>query len=410
VTVFIDVFAGCGGLSLGLMQSGWKGIFAIERDRNAFETLSHNLIEENARYRFNWPNWLPIEPLSVLDALHQYRSELENLAGTIDLLVGGPPCQGFSSAGKRNPADPRNRLVEAYLEFVDLIKPKLVLIENVKGITTDFVQDDEEKSRINYAEFIIEKLKADYEVKTQLIDLSLYGVPQKRHRFFIAAARKDAGLSAFSPFEELEAKRSSFIRRKGIASIPVTTKMAISDLEVSRNGTMPSRDTPGFEEIKYGGPITNFQKIMRSCSLTSITDTRLARHRSEIRARFAKFIEISYAQGRLNKSLSSEIKARFGIKKSAIRVLDPDQPSPTITSMPDDLIHYSEPRTLTVRENARIQSFPDYFEFKGKYTTGGERRKSEVPRFTQVANAVPPLIAEAIGYTLSNIIFRATID
>jgi DNA (cytosine-5)-methyltransferase 1 len=149
---------------------------------------------------------------------------------------------------------------------------------------------------------------------------------------------------------------------------------------------------------------------MRSCSLTSITDTRLARHRSEIRARFAKFIEISYAQGRLNKSLSSEIKASFGIKKSAIRVLDPDQPSPTITSMPDDLIHYSEPRTLTVRENARIQSFPDYFEFKGKYTTGGERRKSEVPRFTQVANAVPPLIAEAIGYTLSNIIFRATID
>jgi DNA (cytosine-5)-methyltransferase 1 len=86
VTVFIDVFAGCGGLSLGLMQSGWKGIFAIERDRNAFETLSHNLIEENARYRFNWPNWLPIEPLSVLDALHQYRSELENLAGTIDLF------------------------------------------------------------------------------------------------------------------------------------------------------------------------------------------------------------------------------------------------------------------------------------------------------------------------------------
>ena len=81
-------------------------------------------------------------------------------------------------------------------------------------------------------------------------------------------------------------------------------------------------------------------------------------------------------------------------------MLDPDGPSPTITSMPDDLIHYRESRTLTVRENARLQSFPDSFVFKGKYTTGGDRRKREVPRFTQVANAVPPLVAEAIGLAL----------
>src|SRR6201986_2192813 len=81
----------------------------------------------------------------------------------------------------------------------------------------------------------------------------------------------------------------------------------------------------------------------------------------------------------------------------ATRVLDPDRPSPTITSMPDDLLHYGEPRILTVRENARLQSFPDWFAFKGKYTTGGHLRRREVPRFTQVANAVPPLVARAIG-------------
>ena len=78
--------------------------------------------------------------------------------------------------------------------------------------------------------------------------------------------------------------------------------------------------------------------------------------------------------------------------------------SPTITSMPDDLLHYSEPRTLTVRENARLQTFPDWYSFQGKYTTGGHRRKQEVPRFTQVANAVPPLVARAIGETLTDLL------
>lgn len=94
------------------------------------------------------------------------------------------------------------------------------------------------------------------------------------------------------------------------------------------------------------------------------------------------------------------MRERHGINKLATRVLDPAKAAPTITSMPDDLIHYAEPRTLTVRENARLQTFPDWFEFRGKYTTGGERRAREVPRFTQVANAVPPLVAEMWGEVL----------
>ena len=110
----------------------------------------------------------------------------------------------------------------------------------------------------------------------------------------------------------------------------------------------------------------------------------------------------------MNTSISTEVRARFGLKKRALRVLDPDRPSPTITSMPDDLIHYSEPRTLTVRENARLQSFPDWYSFQGKYTTGGHLRKKEVPRFTQVANAVPPLVARAIGEMLLALMAEAT--
>lgn len=398
--VFIDVFAGCGGLSLGLMQSGWKGLFAVEHDANAFQTLGHNLLEERAKHRYDWPLWLPKTPISVFDLLTNYSEKIAGLAGSVDMLVGGPPCQGFSSAGKRNPQDPRNRLVDAYLEVVSILKPRIVLIENVRGITSDFMEGPE--TRVNYAQRIIEKLDQDYHVATQLIDVSMFGVPQRRHRFFIIAARRGCGFEDFSPFENLELNRQRFLSDKGIAVAPVTAKMAISDLEVARNGKAVSRDTKGFEEITYSSPITSYQRLMRMGTLSGIEDTRLANHRADIKIRFAKFIELCHSEGRLNKSLSAELKASFGLKKSAIRVLDPDQPSPTITSMPDDLIHYSEPRTLTVRENARLQSFPDFFEFKGKYTSGGERRKHEVPRFTQVANAVPPLIAEAIGRMLAS--------
>jgi DNA (cytosine-5)-methyltransferase 1 len=130
------------------------------------------------------------------------------------------------------------------------------------------------------------------------------------------------------------------------------------------------------------------------------SDTRLARHRDDIAMRFKTIIERCKLEGRLNTSISMALRQEFGLKKMAIRVMDPRKPAPTITSMPDDLLHYSEPRTLTVRENARLQTFPDWFLFKGKYTTGGHLRRCEVPRFTQVANAVPPLLAELIGLCL----------
>ncbi|MBS4029667.1 MAG: DNA cytosine methyltransferase [Ignavibacteriales bacterium] len=399
---FIDVFAGCGGLSLGLMQGGWQGLFAIEQDSNAFETFAHNLTNENSRYPFSWPSWLPNTPHSINDILQSYRTNLAALEGAVDMIVGGPPCQGFSSAGRRDPNDPRNRLVESYLEFVGLIKPKIVLIENVKGITQDFVDTNAADGKINYSKQIIDSLSVDYFVSSRMIDTSAFGVPQTRHRFFIIAIKKE--LIPFfdeNPFDAIEQFRFSFLRLKGIHSIPVSSKSAISDLEIARNGKQPSRDSAGFEEIAYIGPQTSYQRLLHCEFGPSIPDTRLARHKPEIVSRFKKIIELCHADGRLNVTLSAELKASFGLRKCAIRVLDPDNPSPTITSMPDDLIHYSEPRALTVRENARLQSFPDWFAFKGKYTTGGDRRKKEVPRFTQVANAVPPLMAEVIGRVLA---------
>jgi len=394
---FIDAFAGCGGLSLGLMQAGWTGRFAIERDKFAFATLNANLLAKDSPYKYVWPRWLPKGSIGIAELLSTYHDQLAALAGTIDVLVGGPPCQGFSSAGRRKHDDPRNQLFASYLNLVDVIKPRAVLIENVRGFTLDFSAGEEIK---NFSQALRARLSDDYTVHEQLLDLSIFGVPQARTRYFVLAFRSE--LNVPNPFEHLLGRLPSFLRSLRLTA-PVSSGAAISDLEVGRGGRQPSTESKGFEETRYAGPLTHFQKLMNAgCEVP--TDLRLARHAEDIAGRFKEIIELSHAQGRLNTSIGTEMRARFGLKKMALRVLDPDRPSPTITSMPDDLLHYSEPRTLTVRENARLQTFPDWYAFQGKYTTGGHRRKQEVPRFTQVANAVPPLVARAIGEALTDLL------
>lgn len=400
--VFIDAFAGCGGLSLGLLRAGWRGLFAIEKDAFAFDTLRTNLTGRSARHAFEWPDWLEAKPWMIESLVEQHAEQLATLRGSIDLLAGGPPCQGFSSAGRRRTADPRNKLVELYLEFVELVRPRMVLIENVRGITYDFVAGDELASRRNFAGELVERLGSNYHVYADTIRCSAFGVPQERPRFFLIGMLK----SSFEqlprgedPFTRLRASRTLFLEQRSLTA-NVTSRQAISDLEGTNAGVGPSPDTKGYEALLSPRPCSRFQHLMRDGHDGLVSDTRLAKHRPHIVERFAKIIEECRAAGRLNVQLNQEMRKRYGMTKLATRVLDPSKPSPTITSMPDDLLHYSEPRTLTVRENARLQTFPDWFVFKGKYTTGGERRAREVPRFTQVANAVPPLIAEMWGEVL----------
>jgi DNA (cytosine-5)-methyltransferase 1 len=391
--VFADVFAGCGGLSLGLLQAGLQGRFAIEHDKFAFATLHANLLAKGSKLKFVWPQWLPQEPIAIGKLLKDYETQLTSLKGTIDLLVGGPPCQGFSCAGRRQHDDPRNKLFADYLKIVDILQPKAVLIENVRGFTMDF---DVAAGVTNYSHKLRQKLSSKYDVFEKLLDLSQFGVPQLRTRYFVLAVQP--GICHCNPFDALMDRLPSFLRSLGLR-VPVSSSAAISDLEVSRGGRSPSQECPGFDEITYTSPLSRFQKLMEGGCVTP-TDLRLARHSEEIKNRFKEIIELSQAEGRLNTTISNQVRERYGLRKRALRVLDPDRPAPTITSMPDDLLHYCEPRTLTVRENARLQSFPDWFSFHGKYTTGGHLRRKEVPRFTQVANAVPPLVARAIGEML----------
>ena len=119
---YIDLFSGCGGLSLGLQKSGCRGLFAIEKNHEAFLTLKHNLIDKHSH--FDWPSWLAKKNHDIDDVISQYPSELQSLCGTIDLVAGGPPCQGFSMAGRRNEKDNRNKLISSYIEFISLVQPK----------------------------------------------------------------------------------------------------------------------------------------------------------------------------------------------------------------------------------------------------------------------------------------------
>jgi len=401
---FIDVFAGCGGLSLGLLKAGCQGIAAIEKNPMAFETLRHNLID-GQRYSFDWPDWLPKKAMSCEQLLNDHREKLLTLTNEIDIMVGGPPCQGFSLAGRRNPADPRNKMAEQYIELVRIIRPKFIVIENVSGFNSKFNQaekcdvDDERYFKQSYADFISNELeKVGYFVSRGKLNCANFGVPQNRHRYFIICSKCDEGGNLFDRLHKYGEKFKAF---KGLSNAKdVSVHDAIADLEVHGKDLVSSSDSPvkGFREIKYSLPdiISPYLKLMRDGHEGAPNSLRLPNHKTNTVLQFIRIRQASEP----GKTLSKESRDKLGIKKHAITVLAKNRPSPTITTLPDDILHYSEPRILTARETARIQSFPDWFEFTGKYTTGGTARKLDCPRYTQIGNAVPPLLSEAIGMML----------
>lgn len=399
---YIDLFAGCGGLSLGLHQAGWKGVFAIEKNFDAFKTLEYNLIKN--KDHFKWPNWLPQNNHDINDVLSQYSHKLEKLKGKITMVAGGPPCQGFSMAGKRNEFDLRNDLINSYIQFVQTVEPKIIFFENVKGFTMEFKKNKEKG--IAYSSIVTKKLDdAGYYVKGQLVNFGEFGVPQKRTRFILVGLRKDLKKASQekveSFFKLLEANKFDFLKAKGIT--PETNLQdAISDL-FKENGLKSTPDSPNFESGVYGVKSSSYQNLMREGVTEYIPNShRFPKHSEIIKKRFKDILAVT--KDRRNLDLSKEVRARFNIKKHTVIPLNGLDKSPTITTLPDDYIHYAEPRILTVREYARIQSFPDWYIFQGKYTTGGKRRTQEVPRYTQIGNAIPPLFGEQSGEVLKSIL------
>ena len=406
---FIDLFAGCGGLSLGLINAGFKGVFAIEKTPDAFSTLIYNLKNQDKQNNFDWPSWLPCKNMTTEELLNNYKDNLKDLEGKVDLIAGGPPCQGFSFAGRRNPNDPRNKLTEEYIKIVDMVKPKFLLLENVRGFQIAF-----KNKKKAYSEYVISKLEnldgCKYKVFKKVLPASMFGVPQLRHRFIMLAIRHDVidslkleGYDDDSFFEIVNNRASLFKKNNGLKSEIVKLSDAISDLEMKGKKLIKCPDSNNFKQISYQLPdkINPYLKLMRRDVDDKFipNSLRLPNHKEDTLDKF-KYI-IQHAEK--GKALSKKLKEKFSMKKQCFTVLSPDKLATTITTLPDDALHYSEPRVLTVRENARIQSFPDWFEFQGKYTTGGHRRKEECPRYSQVGNAVPPLMAEVLGLVIKDL-------
>jgi len=394
---YIDLFAGAGGLSLGLRNAGFKGLFAIEKNKDAFATLKYNLIDREDH--FDWPKWLPQTSHDICELIKNFKQELIALQGEVDLIVGGPPCQGFSMAGLRDYKDVRNTMVKHYLKIVEFVRPKYVLFENVHGFTMKFKEDQKKKS---YSQIVINRLKKmGYEVKTEEVLMSDYGVPQKRIRFILVASLNN-NVNDF--FEQLLNNRDSFFKKKNLP-MNSTIKEAIGDL-LKENGTYPCPDcNQKFLSGHYGEALSLYQSYMREDVIEKPNSHRFAKHTQEIidlQERMIKTIKPG-------KRIAPSDNLLVGLKKRGVTLLNAEGLSPTVTSHPDDFVHYCEPRILTVRELARLQSFPDKYEFKGKYTTGGKLRKTDVPRYTQVGNAVPPLFAEQVGEIIGGLINESRI-
>lgn len=397
VYTYIDLFAGCGGLSLGLHNAGWKGLFAIEKSPLAFKTLKYNLIDK--LNHFDWPEWLIPTNHDINEVLKKNKPDLKKLRGKVDMVAGGPPCQGFSTAGSRNESDSRNELIHSYLEFILLVKPKIIFFENVKGFTMQFSQNKSKGKK--YSEFVKTELdKIGYNVEGNIIDFSKFGIPQKRNRFILIGVRKDlieTDVNAF--FSSIKKNKKTFLISKGL-SLTTGLSQAISDL-LKKHGTVDSPDSKGFQAGLYSKPRTKYQKFLRGEYKATIPDShRFANHSSVTKNQFSQILKIAPK----NKLIDGDERKKYKIKKRALIALDKNSPCRVLTSHPDDYIHFSEPRILTVREYARVQSFPDWYEFKGKYTTGGKLRKVEVPRYTQIGNAIPPLFGEQAGLALISLI------
>ena len=394
--MYIDLFAGCGGLSLGLYKAGLHGLFAVEKNPFAFLTLKHNLIDRC--HHFDWPEWLDVTNVDINDLLKDKHAELLSLRGQVSLVVGGPPCQGFSLAGQRKTDDVRNQLINSYIEFVRIVQPEMLFFENVHGFTIGFKNSKDSKSKgTPYSQNLITALKAEgYSVAYRMIVMSDYGVPQRRTRFILFGI-KNGNPDEF--FRQLEDNREKFLTSKGFRA-PISIKDAIGDLE-KKHGQIASPDSKGFNAGLYGKIETPYQELMRKgVAQDSYPDShRFANQREETVKVLTELMKCTKVSTRVTPSQNLV----EGLKKRGVTPLKSDTICPTITSIPDDFVHYSEPRIMTVREHARIQSFPDDYEFKGKYTTGGKARRLEVPRYTQVANAIPPLFAEQVGIVLSEV-------
>jgi DNA (cytosine-5)-methyltransferase 1 len=344
-----DLFCGCGGLAVGFHASGYKVLGGIDHDPSALQTFAANFPQSKA---------LNVD-LSQSDVGKRLREMLGE--SVVDVVVAGPPCQGFSLTGPRNFDDPRNQLYLAVFDVVKALKPAAVVIENVRGMAS--LYGGQIKSEV-----IKRFAQLGYNMQAEILCAADYGVPQLRHRLFFVGVRRELGEFTF-PEKSHGPKRPRPY---------VTCAQAISDL--------PGLEAPcpQEEECDYlGAPRTEYQRTMR------LEATKLFNHVATRHTELVRSVIALVPPGGDFRNLPPGVGEHRKFNEAWTRY-HPDRPSFTIDTGHRNHFHYSLQRVPTVRENARLQSFPDHFRFLGTKTQQSR----------QVGNAVPPILAEAIATQL----------
>lgn len=382
----LDLFAGAGGFSLGFEQAGFNIYAAIERDEWASETLSKN-------HKNTVVYTIDIEKLSN-DFI--YKNFVDK---NIDVIIGGPPCQGFSIANKNSgdPKDPRNSLFREFIRIVAIVKPKVIVMENVPNLLKAKNHDSIKVIDIIMEEFQKNGYKGDYKI----LNSAHYGVPQVRNRLFIIATRDDIDRIDFPEQQYLSCGEERNLLNQHLPMAP-TLWDAISDLPI-----IHARE--GEEIMNYQGePQTIFQSMMRDNS-DFIYNHIAMKHSKRLVERFknmpvgVRFEDIPAELRPRKRGSEGEFGNFYGQNN---RRMSPDKQCHTITaSFYSNFIHPYLDRNFTPREGARIQSFPDSYRFYGKPTVvsssllkkEGRVKENHLGQYNQIGNAVPPLLARAIA-------------
>lgn len=327
----IDLFCGCGGLSYGFEKAGFEIELAIDSWKDAVETYNHNHLKKVAK---------------CIDIHELSNNFLEKIKKNIIGIIGGPPCQGFSTVGSRNINDSRNHLYLEYCRVVEIVKPEFFIIENVKGLLTL-------GNGIFKNDIINRFSKLGYKVEFKILNAADYGIPQNRHRVFFVGLRNKKFV-----FPDISEKK-------------ISSSDAISDL--------PSLKYEN--KTKYiSDSMNEYQKEMRGKNIEILNHEKTNHIQQTV-----DIIKMIPDGGKIT-DLSKEY---WNIRKynKAFQRMNSNKPSNTIDTGHRNYFHYKYDRIPTVRESARIQSFPDNFEFLGSKTS----------QYKQVGNAVPPKLSYIIA-------------
>lgn len=528
----IDLFCGAGGFSEGILQAGFHIVFSSDRSVHVMETYKNRHKQlgliQGKNTHFELADIRELEGEYILKRINElsYFKEKEQSfkKGDIDAIFGGPPCQGFSIAGKRDKSDPRNMLFREYLRVIKEIEPKYIVMENVTGFMSMQVNPDFKSfNNVKYRddELVSTVVQTELEgfgytvLKPKILDASDFGVPQRRLRVIVLAYKKDATPIEY-PIPTTINEKEKITVEEALAGVSIRTNK-VGYANASSHGRTPhfessepvsnfdkhfnmeeSKHSAAIKErftlFKQGESVVNLKNrllkkknngelildirnypnllnetvfmINKDFNLNilrrELTNNKIEIENNLIVSLYKRIIKLwnietdsniylieakkpigkvkmekdtftsvfNVAKKEFNGFVTEEELVRLFINDSLnVRAINVDwneilnalltnkntrtrlnsrKPGPTMVTLPDDFIHPTLNKILNVREMARIQSFDDSFQFLGKRTTGGGKRKDEVPQFTQVGNAVPPLLALAIAKSVRNALEKET--